>query len=96
MAAGDMVGGVFLYWTINFVGGFAVLGASNGGSHPAAVAIGAVVFALIAFGGGGALLAVRSRRAKAIGLGLMIGWPLTSIFTVGICTGLNPVMYKGS
>lgn len=34
----------------------------------------------------------RQPRAQA-GLGLMIGWALTSILTVGYCTGLNPTMY---
>ena len=26
-------------------------------------------------------------------MGLMIGWALTSIFTVGICTGINPMLH---
>lgn len=70
---------------------------ANSGHETVAVAIGAVAFALIAFGGGGVLIARgKSPYAKSIGLGLMIGWALTSILTVGFCTGLNPVMYKGS
>ena len=53
----------------------------------------AVVLALIAFGGGAVLLLLRSPYAKGIGLGLMIGWALTSVFTVGFCTGINPGLY---
>ena len=52
------------------------------------------MLALIAFGGGGALLATRKPRGRrGMGMGLMIGWALTSIVTVGICTGLNPALY---
>ena len=85
--------GTFLYWAINLPCGFAVLGWSNSG-RPAAAALGAVVLVLIAFGGGGALLATYNASARPIGLGLMIGWALTSILTVGYCTGLNPAMYE--
>ena len=34
-----------------------------------------------------------SPYAKGLGLGLMIGWAVTSLFTVGFCTGINPEMY---
>ena len=44
-------------------------------------------------GGGAALLAVRNPHAKGVGLGLMIGWALTSLVTVGFCTGINPALY---
>lgn len=54
---------------------------------------GAVILAVLAFGVGGGFLAVRRPWARGLGLGLMIGWALTSIVSVGICTGLNPVLY---
>jgi hypothetical protein len=56
----------------------------------------AVMLFLIAFAGGAGLLASRNRYAKGLGLGLMIGWALTSLLTVGFCTGINPAMYTSS
>lgn len=53
----------------------------------------AVMLALTAFGGGAALLTVRNPQAKGVGLGLMVGWALVSVVTVGICTGINPSLY---
>jgi hypothetical protein len=96
MKVGDVFVGVVVYFAINLVGGFLTVGAANGGGHNAAVATGAVLFALIAFGGGGAMMATGSSSTKAMGLGLMIGWALTSILSVGMCTGLNPTLYKSS
>lgn len=63
----------------------------------AAVAVGAVALVLIAFGGGAGLIALRKPWTKGMGMGmgLMIGWNLLSITTVGFCTGLNPEMYTG-
>lgn len=59
-----------------------------------AFAAGAALLALIAFVGGGALVfANKSVWTRGIGMGLMIGWALTSILTVGFCTGLNPTLY---
>ena len=65
------------------------------GSGPTAVVIGAALLALVAFGGGAVLIALRRPWAKGLGLGLMIGWALLSITSVGYCTGLNPEMYTG-
>jgi hypothetical protein len=56
---------------------------------------GTIGLALFAFGVGGVLVALRKPWAMGLGLGLMIGWALTSIFTVGICTGINPSIYGG-
>ncbi|HEV7421775.1 MAG TPA: hypothetical protein VGO30_18295 [Mycobacterium sp.] len=84
-----------IYFVINFVLAFAALavgGSSTDGVNGVFVGT-AVLLALVAFGGGGGLLAVHSPYAKGLGLGLMIGWALTSLFTVGICTGLNPAVY---
>jgi hypothetical protein len=92
---GAAVAGVFLYLGINAViGPMTLFGLANVISPKAAFAIGAVVLASIAFVGGGAMLvAKKTPWARGIGMGLMIGWALTSIFTVGICTGLNPMIY---
>ncbi|OBH32548.1 hypothetical protein A9X03_06115 [Mycobacterium sp. E1715] len=92
---GAAIAGMALYAGINAILGPLVLfGLANAIAPKAAFATGAVMLGLIAFGGGGALLFVKgSAWARGIGMGLMIGWALTSIFTVGICTGLNPMLY---
>ncbi len=92
---GAAIAGMALYAGINTVVGPLVLfGLANAVAPKIAFAAGAVMLGLIAFAGGGALLFVKkSAWARGIGLGLMIGWALTSIFTVGICTGLNPMLY---
>ncbi len=66
---------------------------TKSGSDNVVLGIAALGLVVIAFGVGGALLAARNRYAKGLGLGLMIGWALTSLFTVGFCTGINPGMY---
>lgn len=92
--AGLAVVGVLLFAAINVVIGVIVL-AYTSGSGPGVVGIGAAILALIAFGGGAGLIAIRRPWAKGLGLGLMIGWALLSITSVGYCTGLNPEMYTG-
>ena len=74
----------------------AILASAGAASGSDNVILGTAALGLIAtaFGGGGALLAARNRHAKGLGLGLMIGWALTSLFTVGVCTGINPGMYN--
>lgn len=84
--------GAFLYFGFNVVLGFAVLGMADSNGH-VAVATGAAVLAVVALGGGGALLATSNPTVKGLGLGLMIGWAFLSIVSVGFCTGLNPEMY---
>lgn len=64
------------------------------GSDNVILGVGAFGLAAIAFGVGGGLLATHNRHAKGFGLGLMIGWALTSLLTVGVCTGINPGMYN--
>lgn len=97
--SGEIFGAAFagaaMYGGINLVAGPIVLfGLANLVPPPLAFASGAVLLALIAFVGGGALLfGNRSVWARGIGMGLMIGWALTSILTVGFCTGLNPALY---
>lgn len=74
----------------------AILASADGTTDSNNVILGTAALLLvgIAFGGGGGLLATRNRYAKGFGLGLMIGWALTSLFTVGFCTGINPEMYN--
>ncbi|WP_173008397.1 hypothetical protein [Mycolicibacterium sp. P1-18] len=91
---GLAVVGVLAYGAMNLLVGLVVLaGASAHGG--AVVGVGAVILALVAFGGGAVLIALRRPWAKGLGIGLMIGWALLSITSVGYCTGLNPEMYTG-
>ena len=86
--------GVFVYFAINLVAAvMVVLGLGLAGSSNVVLLAGAILLGLIAFGGGGALVAQRNPWARGIGMGLMIGWALSSIVTAGLCTGVNPVMY---
>jgi hypothetical protein len=85
--------GAFIYFALNFVIAFAVLAAADSNGH-ASVVVGAVVLALIAFGGGGTLLATAKATGKGLGLGLMIGWAILSVVSVGFCTGINPELYS--
>ena len=86
--------GAVVYVTINTViGPWVLWGLANILTPNLAFGLSAVSLALVAFGAGSALVAQRSPSTKGFGLGLMIGWALTSILTLGICTGLNPVMY---
>ena len=85
---------VVAFGAVNLLVGLVVLAvaAEHGG---AVVGVGAVILALIAFGGGACLIALRRPWTKGLGIGLMIGWALLSITSVGFCTGLNPEMYTG-
>ena len=98
IAIGMVFAGSAIYFAINLFVGFAVLAVagSAGRSANAMLAGTAVMLVLIAFAGGAGLLASRNRYAKGLGLGLMIGWALTSLLTVGFCTGINPAMYTSS
>ncbi|GAA2403574.1 hypothetical protein [Mycolicibacterium llatzerense] len=91
VSVGGAIGGVFLFPVLNLGIGLVTLMASNQGTG--ALVVGAVVLALTAFGGGFALWKTGNPIGKGFGLGLMIGWALTSILSVGFCTGLNPEMY---
>ncbi len=97
ISVGMVVLGAVVYMVTNLVIGFVAVilasSATGGGANVMLIAT-AVVLAAIAFGLGGPLLAARSPQRKGFGLGLMIGWALTSLFTVGICTGINPSIYS--
>ncbi|WKG02315.1 hypothetical protein [Mycolicibacterium sp. HK-90] len=90
--------GPFLYAALNLVIGFAAFAGAaaadtSGGSANAVVGGAALLLALIAFGGGTLLLLSKNPTARGLGVGLMVGWALVSLFTAGICTGINPEMY---
>lgn len=87
--------GAPVYVALNSLLGFLAFIIASSSTDSANVILGAaaVMLALIAFGGGAALLTVRNPQAKGVGLGLMVGWALVSLVTVGICTGINPSLY---
>lgn len=90
--------GPFLYAALNLVIGFAgFMGAgaadSAGGSTNLVLGGTAVLLAIIAFGGGTVMLLSKNPTAKGLGIGLMVGWALVSLFTAGFCTGINPDLY---
>lgn len=91
VSVGAVIGGVFLFPVLNFGVGFITVMIAD--QQKVLLAFGAALLALIAFGGGFALWKSGNPVPKGLGLGLMIGWALTSILTVGYCTGLNPAMY---
>lgn len=93
VAVGTAIVGTFLYFVINFVIGFGAF--IVGAEQESKIVFGgtALLLALLAFGGGALLLTRNSRDAKGMGLGLMIGWAITSVVSAGFCTGLNPDLY---
>jgi len=96
LVVGLAVAGAFAYFAVNLIVALLVLMlAAESSSSTAVLATGTVGLALFAFGGGAVLLALRRPWTKGLGLGLMIGWALTSICTVGFCTGINPSIYQG-
>ncbi|CAN5667265.1 hypothetical protein BH10ACT3_BH10ACT3_16480 [soil metagenome] len=96
IAVGMVFVGIPVYVLLNVVIGFmafVLAGSVTNQNANWVIGIAALILGFIAFAAGGGLLAVPNRNAKGFGLGLMIGWALTSIFTVGLCTGLNPEVY---
>lgn len=90
--------GSLAYAVINLILGFmafiAVGEADSQDANPNLVlGFAAVLLAAIAFGGGTLLLRSAGPHAKGLGIGLMIGWALVSLFSAGFCTGINPSMY---
>jgi hypothetical protein len=96
LAIGMVFVGAPIYIALNSLLGFVAFLIAGSSTDSANVILGAaaVMLALIAFGGGAALLAVRNPQVKGIGLGLMVGWALTSLVSVGFCTGINPALYS--
>lgn len=97
--AGMAFVGVFVWGAFNLVVGLVlILGVLNSTSYSGDVdnlitGLTAVLLVVVAFGGGGVLVWLGRPAVRGLGLGLMIGWALTSILTAGFCTGLNPEMY---
>ncbi|WP_156081269.1 hypothetical protein [Microbispora rosea] len=90
------IAGIVAYVVVNFVLFFATLAAADGVASDyknVALVGGSVILALIAFGGGTLLLLLRKPWSRGLGMGLMIGWALMTIFTAGFCTGVNPSLY---
>ncbi|MGW4097346.1 hypothetical protein [Mycobacterium sp. NPDC004974] len=90
--------GPVIYAALNLVIGFAgFMGAgaadSSGGNTNLVLGGTAVLLALIAFGGGTLMLLSKNPTTKGLGIGLMVGWALVSLFTAGFCTGINPELY---
>lgn len=88
--------GIFVFVLVNFIGFIAVVNTIGGSAdNTAALAVaGAVCLAAFALVGGGAMARFGTDPGvKGFGVGLMIGWALVSIFTAGMCTGINPGLY---
>ncbi|TMR09297.1 hypothetical protein ETD86_44130 [Nonomuraea turkmeniaca] len=81
--------GFFGYLVVNVIVGLVAL---NVGSE-VAFGVAAGVLALVGIGAGVVFVLLRRSWSIGLGVGLMIGWSLTSIVTVGYCTGLNPGLY---
>ncbi len=97
ISIGMVFAGCALWAIVNVFVALAAIVVSAGaasGSDNVIFGVAAVGLVGVAFGVGGGLLATRNRHAKGLGLGLMIGWALTSLLTVGVCTGINPGMYS--
>ncbi|MFI6818817.1 hypothetical protein ACIBG7_40925 [Nonomuraea sp. NPDC050328] len=69
-----------------------VVGSELDSAVPAMVGTG--VLALAGLGGGGGLLFSRRVRRKGLGIGLIAGWVVLSVATLGFATGLNPALYS--
>ncbi|GLX01351.1 hypothetical protein [Microtetraspora sp. NBRC 16547] len=89
--------GFAIFIVINLMAFLLTLGIADGiGDHKTlVVGVAALILAAIALGGGAGLIFLRRPWSKGLGLGLMIGWALVSIVSVGFCTGINPEIYSG-
>ncbi|GAA2684424.1 MULTISPECIES: hypothetical protein [Nonomuraea] len=90
MVVGMAFAGVGIYLVVNVIAGLIALRTGS----PVGIAIVAGLLAVGSLGGGLALILTRKPQNKGLGMGLMIGWALTSIISAGYCTGLNPELYR--
>ncbi|MBF6359153.1 hypothetical protein IU447_03425 [Nocardia farcinica] len=96
VVAGFAVLGAFVYICANAVLGFMVfllVSERPGTTGEIILGVATAAGVLTVFVGGGLLIRTRNAVAKGLGLGLMIGWALVTICTVGLCTGVNPDLY---
>lgn len=89
--------GIAIYSVVNSVLGFIVFFAALGpaGSEQAMPMLiaGTVTLVVVGLVAGIGLVLIRRPWTRGLGMGLMMGWALWSIFTAGLCTGLNPALY---
>ncbi|MCT9931699.1 hypothetical protein N5079_15915 [Planotetraspora sp. A-T 1434] len=87
--------GIAIFVVVNLLAFIATLSAADsvGSGKNIIMGVGAVILAAAALGGGAVLIMLRKPWSRGLGLGLMIGWALMSIVSVGFCTGINPAIY---
>lgn len=81
--------GLFGYFIANLAIGVIALNFES----TVAIGVAAGVLALLGIGAGVVFVLLRKSWSIGLGLGLLIGWSLTSIISAGYCTGLNPGLY---
>ncbi len=86
--------GIGIYSLVNLVSFWTVVVTVNDRDPQTTALVYAIVLALVTLGTGAGLLFLRRPWAKGLGLGLMMGWGLWTIFSAGICTGINPIIYS--
>ncbi|WP_280507148.1 hypothetical protein [Nocardia flavorosea] len=94
---GWAMAGAFVFIVGNAVYGFAAFlfaGTQGDRGNPVIIGMATVLGILVAFGGGALLIRGGSTGEKGFGMGMMIGWALVTICTVGFCTGVNPDLYN--
>lgn len=94
--AGTVIGFVFVGITVSvflnilvMIAALALVGADSttGNDGTQFLWISGVLSVVVAFGGGGGLIALKKAWTKGMGIGLMIGWALMSIL-VGFCVSI--------
>ena len=93
---GWALGGAFVFIFGNAVFGFFTFlfaGSQGDKGFPVIIGMATALGILVAFGGGALLIRGGTPGEKGFGMGMMIGWALVTICTVGYCTGVNPDLY---
>ncbi|SEL44825.1 hypothetical protein [Nonomuraea pusilla] len=86
---GLAIAGMFGFLMVNLVVALVAISMES----TVALGVAAGFLALLGLGAGVVLVVLRKSWSIGLGLGLMIGWGLSSIVTAGFCTGLNPALY---